>query len=377
MSAGSGKQKQISFQVILSGYLLALILFSFAAPAQAQILPNPINTNTNNTATSLPQYNKGVDTSIKDYLCVPDDSNLGGALYTCISRVYRFGVAFGAIALVFFIVYAGYMYMVGGEAAKGKAKSMIWSALTGMGIILGSYVLLRFINPSLVEFKSIQPPIFTAVLPSCQDAGFGVNCILSDGTVHTAGTGSGATGNVTGKGGAVCNAGTDTRTNEHANCNIPANLKAAITQASQANNLDPTWIEAIIQQESQWKEDAVGPLTQYGHAYGLMQMLESTASAMGCSGSTWKTDGVTNIKCGAKYMAQLRDRYGASTLRLIAAGYNAGPGRLTASSNCPGQQVWECPFDNSAQSTCNTSFNQTRNYVVSVARFQQEFSACR
>jgi hypothetical protein len=181
------KSKQKIFRLICSGYLLALLLFGFANQARAQILPNPINTNT--TAPSeLPQYNKGVDTSIRDYLCTPEDSNLGGALYTCIGRLYRFGISFGSIALVFFIVLAGYMYLTGGETAKGKAKGILLSAFTGMGLLLSSYLLLHFINPDLTNFKSIQPPIFTAVLPKCEDVGYGVNCILTTGGVYTPGT---------------------------------------------------------------------------------------------------------------------------------------------------------------------------------------------
>ncbi len=182
------KQKQKIFRLIMSSYLLLLMAFSFVPSAQADIIQGPINTNTQ-ASSSLPQYNRGVDTSIKDYLCVPDDSNLGGALYTCIGRLYRFGIVVGAIGLIFFIVLAGYTYIAGGEAAKTKAKGMIYNSAIGMALILGSYLLLNFINPDLTKFKTIQPPIFTAVLPSCKDVGFGENCILTDGTVYVPGTG--------------------------------------------------------------------------------------------------------------------------------------------------------------------------------------------
>jgi hypothetical protein len=118
------KPKQKLFQLIFSGYLLLVLFAGFTPVAQGAILPGPLNTNQPQQA-ELPQYNRGVDTSIKDFLCTPDANNLGTPLYDCIGKIYRFGVAFGAIAVVFFVVWAGYMYMVGGEAAKGKAKYLV------------------------------------------------------------------------------------------------------------------------------------------------------------------------------------------------------------------------------------------------------------
>ncbi|HMQ01954.1 MAG TPA: hypothetical protein PKD79_02710, partial [Candidatus Doudnabacteria bacterium] len=50
---------------------------------------------------------------------------------------------------------------------------------TGMAILLGSYALLYFINPSLVAFRPIQPPIFDAEdIPSCSALGLGDNCVI-------------------------------------------------------------------------------------------------------------------------------------------------------------------------------------------------------
>ncbi len=208
-------------QILLSGFLVFQILFGYLTPlAQAQL-----NTNTP-APTQRPEYG-GVQQSIEKYLCVPNESNLGTALFDCISRVYKFGVAFGAIALVFFIVYAGYMYITGGEATKEKGKSTFISALTGMAIILGSYVLLGFINPDLVRIKPIQPPIFTAAnLPLCADVGLGVNCVLPDGQINVGGGG-----------------GTPGSASE-------AQYKALISQYAQANGMEYCALSALIEKES-------------------------------------------------------------------------------------------------------------------------------
>jgi hypothetical protein len=159
--------------------LAPVLFFVTASGTRAQIIPDPLTTATSNS-NKLPQYNSGVDQSIQDYLCTPEGN--GTDLFNCVNRLYRFGITAGTIALIFFIVLAGYIYITGGEAQKTKAKSIMFSALTGMGIVLCSFVLLNFINPNLVQIKTIQPPIFeSADLPMCEEIGFSANCIISIG----------------------------------------------------------------------------------------------------------------------------------------------------------------------------------------------------
>ncbi len=140
---------------------------------------NPVFVFAQGTSTALPTYS-GVDSSLKDYLCTPSEPADGKDLERCINRLYRFSLSAGALVLVFFLVLAGYLYITSGETGKGKAKSILSNSLVGMAILAGSYVLLYFINPSLVAFKPIQPPIFDAEdLPACDKVGFGESCIIS------------------------------------------------------------------------------------------------------------------------------------------------------------------------------------------------------
>jgi hypothetical protein len=110
-------------------------------------------------------------------------------LANCINKGYRFALAFGAVAAVFFVVIAGYMYMVGGEKGKHEAKEILTSIIVGFLIMLSSYVLLRQINPTLVQFRTIQPPRITGTynLPSCEQLGIGVGtaCMTAAGTPAT------------------------------------------------------------------------------------------------------------------------------------------------------------------------------------------------
>ncbi len=137
-----------------------------------------------NTSTTeeLPVYNAGVDRSIQDYLCTPSEPADGHDLERCVNRLFRFTVTAGALIVLFMVVFAGYMYITGGEQAKTKAKGYLQNSLTGMAILLGSYLLLYFINPTLTQFKPIQPPIFDAAdLPSCEEIGFSKSCVIQAG----------------------------------------------------------------------------------------------------------------------------------------------------------------------------------------------------
>jgi hypothetical protein len=134
----------------------------------------------------LPAYNAGVDKTIEEYLCTPSEVPDGHDLERCVNKFFRFSITFGAIVLVFFVVMAGYLYITGGEKGKGSAKTILSNSLIGVLILLGSYVLLNFINPTLVNFKVIQPPIFySASFLSCEEVGFGEECLAEDGTVST------------------------------------------------------------------------------------------------------------------------------------------------------------------------------------------------
>lgn len=158
----------------------------------ALVVVNPTLVYAQSSGVSYENTYQGVQGSIEQYLCTPSDPPNGHDLETCINKLYRFGISFGAIALVFFMVMAGYFYMTGGEGSKTKAKGIFQNAIIGMAILLGSYVLLSFINPSLVIIKPIQPPIFTAAdLPRCEDVGFEDDCVLPDGT-RTGSAGFGA-----------------------------------------------------------------------------------------------------------------------------------------------------------------------------------------
>jgi soluble lytic murein transglycosylase-like protein len=88
-------------------------------------------------------------------------------------------------------------------------------------------------------------------------------------------------------------------------------------------SLDPALLKAIAYAESTFRPD----ITSKSGAMGLMQLMPSTAEALGVSDPF---DPRQNIDGGARYIAQHINRFGGSTLLALAA-YNAGYPRVSSS----------------------------------------------
>ena len=131
--------------------------------------------------------------------------------------------------------------------------------------------------------------------------------------------------------------------------------------------LPPELVMAIARQESEFNHTVMSPVG----ARGLMQVMPDTARQMaGQIGEPFDLprltqDAAYNARLGAAYLEGLRIRFGNS-VALVAAGYNAGPGRsarwlrdfgdLRAEGGAdPVDWVEMIPFD------------ETRNYVMRVA----------
>ncbi|WP_052714578.1 lytic transglycosylase domain-containing protein [Paracoccus sp. S4493] len=127
----------------------------------------------------------------------------------------------------------------------------------------------------------------------------------------------------------------------------------------------PELVMAIARQESEFNHTASSPVG----AQGLMQVMPGTAEqvtrqiGMPYDLARLSSDASYNARIGSQYLIDLADRFGPS-VALIAAGYNAGPGRSARWLNDfgdlrrdadPVDWVELIPFD------------ETRNYVMRVA----------
>ncbi len=210
--------------IYLAGVLLVINAFLFFP-----VFTNADTITIGNQQTGRADYsNSGVDKSITAFLCTPTDISsvnvattpgsilldpsvatqnpAGQDLYNCINKLYRFGIAFGAIAGIFFIVLAGYYYISGSEAAISKAKGYVGGVIVGLLIMLTSFILLKQINPDLVRFRPIQPPQFTdpcggqfgqgnCAIPTCEQFGLSqAVCDENEGTNPSTGAAVGGGG---------------------------------------------------------------------------------------------------------------------------------------------------------------------------------------
>ena len=118
-----------------------------------------------------------------------------------------------------------------------------------------------------------------------------------------------------------------------------------IYQEAKKNNVSPLLVAAVARAESAFHPTA---RSQRG-AVGVMQLLPRTGRWLG---ATDLTDPTQNIVAGAKYLGYLSARFGGNEEHVIAA-YNAGEGNVRRFGGVP-------------------PFNETRDYIQRVHRFQRD-----
>jgi soluble lytic murein transglycosylase-like protein len=104
-------------------------------------------------------------------------------------------------------------------------------------------------------------------------------------------------------------------------------IEPMIARHSDAQNLDPRLVRALIQAESGYNARAV---SNKG-AIGLMQLMPDTASELNIQNPY---DPEQNIKGGTKYLRRMIDHF-AGKVELAIAAYNAGPGAVEKHGGIP------------------------------------------
>lgn len=70
------------------------------------------------------------------------------------NSMYRFGIIIAAFLAVIMIIIGGFKYMsTDSVSGKGEGREMIMFAVFGLLLILFSYILLKVINPDILEFN--------------------------------------------------------------------------------------------------------------------------------------------------------------------------------------------------------------------------------
>ncbi len=119
---------------------------------------------------------------------------------------------------------------------------------------------------------------------------------------------------------------------------VPVRYAAKIAELAARFDLSPALMEAVVWQESRWRENAVSPVG----ARGLAQLMPGTARYLGVDAN----DPFANLEGGARYLREQLDRFDGDLEKALAA-YNAGPGRVARAGGIP-------------------NIRETRNYVAAI-----------
>ncbi|WP_298468316.1 lytic transglycosylase domain-containing protein [uncultured Erythrobacter sp.] len=107
---------------------------------------------------------------------------------------------------------------------------------------------------------------------------------------------------------------------------VPARYAAKVAELSHRFDLSPSLLEALVWQESRWRENAVS----HAGARGLAQLMPGTAKYLGVN----PDDPMQNLEGGARYLREQLDRFDGNLEKALAA-YNAGPGRVIRANGVP------------------------------------------
>jgi len=106
----------------------------------------------------------------------------------------------------------------------------------------------------------------------------------------------------------------------------PAEISAAIQDASTRHSVSAPLVEAVAWQESRFNQAAVSPKG----ALGVMQLMPGTARQLGVDAR----DAKSNIEGGVLYLSQMLTRFEGDIPRALAA-YNAGPAAVQRYGGVP------------------------------------------
>ena len=139
----------------------------------------------------------------------------------------------------------------------------------------------------------------------------------------------------------------------------PLRYEGAIREASEKNDLEPTFVAAVIYTESRFQPG----VESHQGAYGLMQLLPQSARYIernsGIEGDF--RDPKVNIRLGTWFLGYLNDRYDGDE-RLMLAAYNSGEGSVDAWTSDEGFDIEK-----------DIPYKETREYVERALEAQKTY----
>ena len=133
---------------------------------------------------------------------------------------------------------------------------------------------------------------------------------------------------------------------------VPPEYVSLVEQAGMEHGVPPAVLAGLIEVESNWDPDAIGPVTYTGErAQGIAQFMPGTADSLGID----PFDPTEAIFGAALYLAEMTEMFDGN-IELGLAAYNAGPGRVIDAGN-------QIP-----------QIEETQNYVPAVLEYAAVYS---
>lgn len=147
----------------------------------------------------------------------------------------------------------------------------------------------------------------------------------------------------------------------------PVKYKDEVRVSSQAFEVDPFLIMAIIRTESNFDPE----VSSHKGAYGLMQLMPETTKWMVDEGHFEPQflerleEPAVNIHMGSWYISQLIKQFEGNPIAALAA-YNAGPGRVE-------EWLREDTWDGDLQNVEEIPYGETRHYIQRVLYYYNKY----
>ncbi len=222
-----------------------------------------------------------------------------------IKSFFIYGLGIVGIAALFAIIFGGMNYIFAGssQTRATEGKHWIFSAISGIALLLCSYLILFTINPDLIALK--DPTMATITIPP--HTGLNYENFTSFKDMPAA-------------------------KNNIAIFQDPVIMKALQDATSYYKNVPLEIAMFVAGIEHDPKNPYSG--TSSKGARGVMQLMPGTATWLGVKNTN---DPEQNIWGGVKYLSKLYEQFGNWPDAL--AGYNAGPNRVIKYGN-----GWNIPF---------------------------------
>ncbi len=248
---------------------------------------------------------------ISNYVTNPVDISSSNSLSQYLNSMYALGIALCSALAVLMIVVGGIEYMSSDAMGKKtEGQDRINAALLGLLVALGSYVILKFVDPRLIGSNlNITSVLVTPIPIQVTNVGYNVGASGSDGTSPGDGSGDIADGT---------QSGTDFPT-DGAN-GLPTDMNAYTLQQIQDSgilNLSPSDAAKYFPDGTVTAQGYVSLLANIANSESGFNPSDNTTAHSQDGSSNFSSEGLYSLSVGDNAVQGLAAKYGVTPQQII------------------------------------------------------------